>query len=406
MPPSPTPHPRRRRDLAPGAVLVAAVTAALVWANSPWSSSYGDVWTAALRLPIDGRRLPHDLRQWVNQGLMAGFFLFAGLELKRELVVGELRDRRRAALPVLAALGGMVLPALIFLALNPGGRAARGWAVPIATDIAFALGLASLLGRRVPATFRLFLLALAVADDIGALVVVATVYSAGIDGLRLVVGLALFVLLVVLAHRVPWPAAVLAVLGPAVWLAVTAAGVNGTLAGVAVGLATPVRGPGPGAGLAARLERRLDPWVSYAVLPVFVVANAGVALGGGALGRAATSPVTLRVVAAKLLGKPAGIVLAVVIARRLGLGALPRGMEGRHVVAAGAVAGVGFTVSLLFADLAFAGLRVEDDAKLGILAGSVLAAGLARAALAGRPRLAADASGVGAQGVGASRRWP
>jgi NhaA family Na+:H+ antiporter len=344
-------------------VLLGATVAALLWANSPWSHSYADVWSHA--------------RPWVNEGLMALFFFVVGVEIKRELVLGELRDRRHAALPAFAALGGMVVPALIYLVATAGttGHAARGWAIPMATDIAFALGVLAVLGGRLPRPLKVFLLTLAVVDDIGAIAVIALVYATDVHPAFLAAAAALLAAVVLLrAARVTF-LPLYAILAVGVWAAVHHSGVHPTIAGVALGLVVP-------AAQSERFERVLNPVTSLFVLPLFALANAGVSLGVGSIAAAAGSPVTLGVVAGLVLGKPVGIGLAAWAAVRLRIGALPAGLKPRHIAGVALLAGIGFTVSLFVAGLAFTDARMVEEAKVGILLGSSLAALLGLSVLA------------------------
>jgi len=388
-----------------GLVLLGAAAVALVWANSPWQASYRTLWSTNLSLGVGGYSIDGALRLWVNEGLMTIFFLVVGLEIRRELASGELRDRRRAALPVLAAAGGMLVPALLYLVVNAGGRGARGWGIPMATDIAFSLGVVALLGRCVPASLRLFLLTLAVADDLGALVVLVAAYSTGDSMRALVVAVALVLLVVVLKRiGVRWTPLYVGV-GVAIWLALHEAGVNPTLAGVAMGLLAPVEPALPEHAIAtvrsrlgdvstvdaardtARLAREsvsvvewlehlLHPWASYVVVPVFALANVGVVIGSDLVETTSRSPVALGVLLGKVVGKALGITAFTWIACRLGLSSLPAGVRWRQVVGIGAVAGVGFTVSLFFVDLSFADPDLQDEAKLAVLVASAAAAGL------------------------------
>jgi NhaA family Na+:H+ antiporter len=323
-----------RTEEASGILLLAAAVAALLWANSPWRASYEALWHTQLTIGLDGWSLAEDLRHWVNDALMALFFMVVGLEIKRELTTGELRDPRAAALPAIAALGGMLIPALLYLAINQSGEPARGWGIPMATDIAFALGVLALVGRGLSAALKTFLLALAIVDDIGAILVIAVFYSGSIAVGPLLAAVGLLALILVLQRlQVRWTA-VYVLLGVGVWLATFESGIHATIAGVALGLATPavpfqrpkavsleahriaedtVDDPVPPdadahqwlhlAGLTreavsplARLEHLLHPWTSWVVIPVFALANAGVSITGSTLGETLTSGVTLGVV--------------------------------------------------------------------------------------------------------------
>jgi NhaA family Na+:H+ antiporter len=397
-----------RWEAAGAALLVVATAAALVWANLDLGS-YERVWTSEASLRIAGWSLTEDLRGAVNHGLMALFFLVIGLEVKRELVVGELADRRAALLPVAAALGAMAAPALIFAALAGGGEAARGWGIPMATDTAFALGALALLARRrLPAALTALLLGIAVVDDIAALTVVAVAYSGDLSAPWLVAAGAGLLGLVALnrlgvRHLVPYLA-----VGAVVWLATLESGVHATLAGVLIGLVTPVRPfqPASAVGAAAartaevargrgvdpaawrrlawlsreaiapltRLEHALHPWTSALVLPLFALANAGIAVGPDAIAGAFAQAPALAVAAGLAVGKPLGLVLGALVAVRVGVARLPAGVRSVHLAGIGALAGIGFTVSIFVTDLAYADDALAASAKVGILLGSAVAA--------------------------------
>ncbi|HUE95635.1 MAG TPA: Na+/H+ antiporter NhaA [Longimicrobiaceae bacterium] len=392
-------------------LLLSAAVLAIAWANSPWSVAYEDLWGTVLTFRVGDWVVREDLRHFVNDGLMALFFLVVGLEIKREFLTGELRDRRAAALPVVAALGGMVVPALIYLALNPGGEAAKGWGIPMATDIAFALGVLTLAARSAPASLKPFLLTLAIVDDIGAIVVIAFFYSGGVAMGPLLAAAVLIGAILVLQRLDVRSAVVYVALGVGVWLAFHESGVHPTIAGVILGLLTPaepfqrpravsaeaartaattVDDPEPpdadspqwlrlamlsreAVSPLARAEAALHPWTSYAVIPLFALANAGVRLSADAFRDAMTSPVTLGVVLGLVAGKILGITLASALAVRTGLGRLPSECGWRHVVGVSAVAGVGFTVSLFIAELAFEDPALAVEAKVGIFAASLIA---------------------------------
>jgi Na+:H+ antiporter, NhaA family len=390
-----------REETAGGAVLVAAAVLALAWANSPWQASYHALWRTGLEVRLGHLSLGDDLRGWVNEGLMALFFLVVGLELKRELVDGELRSWRQAVLPVVAAAGGMLLPAAVYAAGNAGRPGAAGWGVPMATDIAFALGVLAMVGPRVPPALKLFLLALAVVDDLGSILVVAVFYSGELrlPGLAAAAGLVVLVL-GLRRLRVGWGPVYVAA-GGGLWLALHAAGVNAALAGVAMGLLTPARpfsrpeavgdpsrllaeAPGPApvrevvreargtVSTVERLEHDLHPLTAFLVVPVFALANAGVTVHAAALTEPGAAAVLAGLVAGRVFGKPAGILLAVWLAVRFRLAAAPAGAATRHLVGVATVAGIGFTVPLFVADLAFPGGEFEAAVKLGLLAASVV----------------------------------
>ncbi|MGZ8596466.1 MAG: Na+/H+ antiporter NhaA [Actinomycetota bacterium] len=398
-------------EAAGGVLLLIATAVALVWANSPWDGSYDRLWHTELAIGLGRWRLSYDLGHWVSDGLMTLFFLVVGLEIKREVLTGELRDPRAAAVPVLAAIGGMLVPALLFAVIVFGGDGAAGWGIPMATDIAFAVGILTLVARSAPPGLKPFLLTLAIVDDIGAILVIAVFYSGGVSTEPLLIAAAAGAGIVLLQRIHIRAGAVYVLLGVVMWVATAESGVHPTIAGVALGLLTPavpfqrpktvsreahrvadetVDDPTPPdadaaywlylAGLSreavsplARVESLLHPWVSFVIVPLFALANAGVDLSAKAIADAATSSLALGILVGLVVGKPLGIALATAIAVRSGLGPMPAGAGWRQVIGVGAVAGVGFTISLLITDLAFAGSPVLQAAKAGILAASVLA---------------------------------
>ncbi|HEY3095832.1 MAG TPA: Na+/H+ antiporter NhaA [Acidimicrobiia bacterium] len=364
-----------------GIVLLLAAVVALVWANSPWSDSYSSFWGHDVTATLGRFSVADDLRHWVNDGLMALFFFVVGLEVKRELTEGELTDRRAATLPVFAAVGGMVAPALVYFAWNPSGPSSSGWGIPMATDTAFALGVLALLGARVAPGLKLFLLTLAVVDDIGAISVIAIFYSSDVQA-EWLAGAALTILFIMLLRRLGI-ALRFAYVVPALvlWLCVFQSGIHATIAGVVLGLLTPVA-DARGRRVIDALEHTLHPWATLGVVPVFVLANAGVALGSDAVRSAASSSISWGVATGLVAGKPLGVVGATAACTWLGLSRLPDGTSFRQLLGVAALAGIGFTVSLFIADRSFAGARLAE-AKLGILAGS-LAAGLVGTALLAR----------------------
>ncbi len=358
-------------EIAGGIVLLGAAVVALVWVNSPFGDSYEELWRTELSIRVGGIGVGEDLRHWVNDALMAIFFFVVGLEIKRELVAGELRTWRQASTPAIAALGGMVVPALVYVAVNGGDRGSKGWGIPMATDIAFALGVLALLGRRVPTGLKLFLLTLAIVDDIGAITVIAVFYSSDVQPLALLAaGAVLAGMGGLRVLKVTWMPAYV-VLGAGVWLAVFQSGVHATIAGVILGLLAPARGTT--SSVAERLELSLHPFSSLFIVPVFALANAGVVFEGSALGEPGAARVAVGVglglVAGKLLGVTGGAYLAV----RLRVGALPVGVTWRHIVGAAGLAGIGFTVSLFVTDLAFDDEALRAASKIGILVGSLAA---------------------------------
>jgi Na+:H+ antiporter, NhaA family len=354
-----------------GAFLLFATAVALVWANFA-AASYADVWEHAVTIGPGSLAVTESVREWVNSGPMAVFFFVVGIEIKRELVRGELRDPRTASLPAIAALGGMVVPALLYLALNPTGPDQRGWAIPMATDIAFAVVVLAVLGSRVSRPLKLFLLTLAIVDDIGAVIVIALFYSHGIALGWLAAGAGVIVVIVGL-QRLEIGRPIFYVLpAVALWVCLLESGVHAAMAGVALGLLTPARTIG-GRTVIEQLEARLHLWSSLLVVPLFAVANAGVELNASAIQRAVESRIAWGVALGLIVGKPLGIMLASALAVRTGIGRLPDGVSFRRLLGVGMVAGIGFTVSLFVAGLSFTGERL-DDTKFAILAASVVSA--------------------------------
>jgi NhaA family Na+:H+ antiporter len=389
-------------EAAGGVALVAAAAAALIWANA-WPGSYESLWSTVVRVEVGDYVFSEDLGHLVNDLLMGLFFFVVGMEIKRELVNGELRDPRTVALPAMAAFGGMLVPALIYVAINPSSAGRDGWGIPMATDVAFALGIVAVLGTRVPAPIKVLLLTLAIVDDIGAIVVIALFYSSDVDSKFLVYAAGVAVLVAAVHNLdVTYPLIPLG-LGLAMWLMVYESGVHATIAGVVMGLLTPatprqtdleaddvvdvlanrpdvhaadvrmtasaVRGS---ISACDRLIDILHPWTSYLIVPLFALANAGVEIRVEAL----TSPsaVFVGVLLGLVFGKLIGITAFSWLAVRLGLGRLPAGAHWGHVVGVGAVAGIGFTVSLFVTGLAFDEVSLQDDAKLGTLTASIVAA--------------------------------
>jgi NhaA family Na+:H+ antiporter len=358
-----------------GIVLCAAAAIALALANSALGPLYARFLDVRVAMSVDGFSIAKPLVLWVNDGLMAVFFMLVGLELKREFLEGELSNVSNAALPVVAALGGMAGPALIYLALNWGDPAAvQGWAVPTATDIAFALGVLALLGPRVPPSLKTFLLALAIIDDLGAIIIIAAFYTANLSVLALALAgagvLALLVLnLAGVARLAPYM-----LLGIFVWVCVLKSGIHATLAGVVVGLAVPLRAA-RGESPLHRLEHDLHPWVAYGILPLFAFTNAGVGLADVGL-RDLASPIQLGIALGLFLGKQLGVMAAVWAATRTRLAALPEGAGWRQMHGVALLTGIGFTMSLFIGTLAFPADGYNPDVRLSILIAS-LVSGLA-----------------------------
>jgi NhaA family Na+:H+ antiporter len=354
-----------------GALLLCATAVALAWANLA-AGSYADVWEHSLTLGRGSLAVTESVREWVNNGPMAVFFFVVGIEIKRELVRGELRDRRTASLPVFAAVGGMAVPALLYLALNPSSPDHRGWAIPMATDIAFAVVVLAVLGSRVPRPLKLFLLTLAIVDDIGAVVVIALFYSHGIAFGWLAAGAGVIAAILGLQRLGMGNPILYVIPAVALWVCLLESGVHAAMAGVILGLLTPAR-PFGGRAVIEQLETRLHLWSSLLVVPLFALANAGVEFDVDAVQRAFESRVAWGVAAGLVVGKPLGIMLASAIAVWTGIGRLPEDVSFRRLFGVGMVAGIGFTVSLFVADLAFTGTRL-DDAKFAILLASLASA--------------------------------
>ena len=390
-------------EAAGGIVLAVATTVALAWANSPWQDSYHTLWHTELSIGIGNRVLTEDLEHWVNDGLMVLFFFVVGLEIKREWVTGELRDRRAAVLPAMAALGGMVVPAAIYVLVNAGTDNVSGWGIPMATDIAFALGVVAILGSRVPPSLKIFLLTLAIVDDIGAILVIALFYSKSLEPGWLVVAVVVVAAAVLLRRANVRYLPVFVVIGTGLWFALFESGVHATIAGVIMGLLAPavpfqtevetqnvvdVLDHRPGISLddvraasfllresvsvAERVEDLLHPWVSYVVIPIFALANAGITFSSKSF--SGDHRLLVGVVLGLVVGKTVGVSAMTWLGVRLGIGRLPGGVGPRHVLGVAVVAGIGFTVALFIAGLAFDDVASQDQAKIGILIASLLAA--------------------------------
>jgi NhaA family Na+:H+ antiporter len=402
-------------SVAGGVVLLVAAVVALVWANSPWAASYDALWATELGVELGPVSFSASLLHWINDGLMAIFFLVVGLEIKREVLVGELASVRRATLPIAAAIGGAVLPAVIYVGVVRSGEAMHGWGIPMATDIAFALGALALVGRRVPLGLRVFLTALAIADDLLAIGVIALFYSADLDVTALAAAGLVLVALVVANRLGARRPVVYGVLGVALWLAVYQSGVHATVAGVLLALTIPARTrlddeafvgrarvalddfeeaarQGGHASVdehhaalweledatekaqapMLRIEHALQSWVAFLIVPLFALANAGVSVRGDLVDML-LEPVTLGVLVGLVVGKQVGITLAAYAVVRLGLASLPDGVGWRHIYGVAWLGGIGFTMSLFIAGLAFGEGPMLAFAKVGILAASVVA---------------------------------
>ncbi|MET0892738.1 MAG: Na+/H+ antiporter NhaA [Pseudoxanthomonas sp.] len=366
-----------RLQAAAGIVLMAAAALAMIVANSPWHAAYEAVKHLSLGFSLGGFELVKDAEHWINDGLMAVFFLLVALEIKRESLSGQLSSREQMLLPVLCAIGGVAVPAVLYWAVNHGDPVAlRGWAIPTATDIAFALGMLALLGPRVPLGMKLLLSTIAVVDDLVAILIIAIFYTHELAAHELAwagAGTGLMLLLNWRGVTRLWP---YLLLGALVWYFVMKSGVHATLAGVVTGLLIPLRGkttqaPSP----LESLEHTLHPWVAYLVLPLFAFTNAGLALSG-LQAADALAPVPLGIVLGLVLGKPVGIIGVAVIARAAGLARFPEGMDIKAMVGLGMLCGVGFTMSLFIANLAFASIggHFGEASVLGVLCASVVSA--------------------------------
>jgi len=401
------------REVASSVLLLVAATTALIWANSPWSQSYFDFWHTHIDLTVGGYHVHGDhgltLEAVVNDGLMALFFFVVGLEIKRELVTGYLSSLRAATLPAIGAIGGMVVPALFYVVFNPTGEASSGWGIPMATDIAFAVGVVALLGSRVPPILKLFLLTLAIVDDIGAIAVIAIFYTGDLDLRWLAVAVGLTLVVRMLALMRVWALEVYWVIGLVIWYATLESGVHATIAGVVLGLLTPAKplldrtkaqdvvdhlpdDPSveqvhqasflvqESVPVTERLESLLHPFTAFLIVPIFALANAGIPLSTETLTEAAGSPVTWGVILGLVVGKPLGIAAFTWVATRFGFD-LPEGMNWPQFVGMGFAAGIGFTVSIFITGLAFDDGGITDLAKIGILVASGAAGGAALALL-------------------------
>ncbi|MBA2337424.1 MAG: Na+/H+ antiporter NhaA [Acidimicrobiia bacterium] len=383
-------------------ILLVATVSALVWANSPWSGSYDRLWETELAIRLGGAELALDLRHWLNDGLMALFFFVVGLEIRREFDMGELRERRRVATPVLAAVGGMAVPALIYLAINAGEPSVRGWGIAMGTDTAFALGILTLVGGASPRV-RTFLLTLVIVDDVVALTVIAIAYTDELQVPALGVALAFYGVILLMRRFGVRSGVAYFLVGSGVWLATLASGVHATIAGVAIGVLATAYPPSrhdleraaagwrlfreePTPEYARSASRTMEmaispnersqhlfhPWTSYLIVPLFAMANAGVRLDLETIRQAATSRITLGIVAGLVVGKLVGITGVTWLVSRPWLGGFPLTVPWPPLMGAATVAGIGFTVSLLIADISFTGEELEG-AKLGILAASIVA---------------------------------
>jgi len=394
-----------RTETGSAAILLAATVAALVWVNAD-SSSYASLWGTTLSIRVDGHGISQDLHGWVNSGLMTFFFFVVGLEARREFDMGELRERRRVALPLFAGVGGMVVPIAIFLAFNAGHASRHGWGTAMSTDTAFALGLLALVGSQFPTRLRAFLLTVSVVDDVAALGVIAVFYSSEVAWRALMIAVGIFAVVLAVRAAGVRVGLVYFLLGAAAWVALYESGVDPVVIGLAMGLLTyaypvarsdlerasdlfrlfreqptPELARSAQSGLAAaispneRLQQLYHPWTSYVIVPLFALANAGLTIDGGFLAHAYTTPITLGILVGYVAGKPAGVVGGAWLVTKTSRGRLRPPVGWATVAGAGSVAGIGFTVSLLIAALAFHGSQLEE-AKLGVLSAGICASAL------------------------------
>jgi NhaA family Na+:H+ antiporter len=366
-----------RMEASGGIILVAAAVVALLWANSPFGSWYDAILQLPVAVQVGAAKLAKPLLLWINDGLMAIFFLLVGMEIKREVLQGELSSPAKAALPAIAAMGGMVAPAGIYLLINAGNpEALRGWAIPAATDIAFAVGVLTLLGRHAPASLKIFLLALAILDDLGAIAIIAAFYTAELSWIALGFATLAIVGLGVLNALGVQRLGGYILLGAFLWVCVLESGVHATLAGVVTAFAIPLAArPGEPDDRSPlhRLEHALHPWVAFAILPVFAFANAGVSLSGTSLATLGES-IPLGIAAGLFLGKQLGVIAATWVAVRLGVGALPEGANWTQVYGVALLTGIGFTMSLFIGALAFETAEHAAAVRIGVIGGSLLSA--------------------------------
>jgi len=403
------------KEASGGILLILFTIVALVWANSPFAESYHNLWHTNVSVNIGQIKLEHSLHHWINDGLMVIFFFVVGLEIKRELLAGELSSIKKASLPIAAALGGMIFPALIYTIFNLGKESASGWGIPMATDIAFVVGILALLGKRVPLALKIFILALAIVDDIGAVLVIAIFYTSQISFTSLMIAAGLIILLIIMNKLGVRNLLIYSIVGIVLWLAFLKSGVHATVAGVLFAFTIPAssrintkyftdkinslvkdfdKAGEHGDNVLTneerlsivdqieincekiltplqRFEHGLHPWVSFFIMPVFALANAGVTIGAG-ITSALTNPVSLGIILGLFLGKQIGVFSFSYFAVKLKLADAPEGVDWKKIYAASILAGIGFTMSLFIANLAFASPELLDIAKVGILSGSLI----------------------------------
>jgi NhaA family Na+:H+ antiporter len=403
------------KEASGGILLIVCTIVALIWANSPFADSYHHLWHTYLSIDLGGLGLKYSIHHWINDGLMVVFFFVVGLEIKRELIVGELSSVKKASLPIAAALGGMIFPALIYTIFNMGSEGSSGWGIPMATDIAFVVGILALLGKRVPLALKIFILALAIVDDIGAVLVIAVFYTSQISFVSLMIAAGLLILLVIMNKMGVRSLLIYTIVGIALWLAFLKSGVHATVAGVLLAFTIPVSSrintkkfknetevllkDFDNAGEHGdnvltnserltivdqienncekiltplqRFEHDLHPWVSFFIMPVFALANAGVTIGDG-LVPALTNPISLGIVLGLFIGKQIGIFSFSYLAVKFKIASEPEGVSWLKIYAASILAGIGFTMSLFIANLAFDSVELLNISKVGILVASLL----------------------------------
>ncbi len=376
-----------RHEAAGGIVLLVAAVLALLLSNSPLAWAYDALLHTPMSVRIGTFAIDKPLLLWINDGLMAVFFFLVGLEVKREVLVGDLSSVQRAILPLIAAVGGMAVPAVIYAMINAGSPVGlRGWAIPAATDIAFAVGVLALLGSRVPASLKIFLLALAIADDLGAIIIIALFYAHDLAPAALGLALAGAVVLFGLNRAGVRSFAPYMIVGAFMWACVLKSGVHATLAGVALAIAIPLRNDGEGPSMLERAENALEPWVHFGVAPIFAFANAGVSLAGFNL-NSVVAPIPLGIAAGLFFGKQIGILASTWIAVKLGIGEMPQGASWRQVYGVAILGGIGFTMSLFIGTLAFPDPSYAVAVRIGVLAGSISSAVLGYAVLHWSPQV-------------------
>jgi len=360
-----------KSEQSSGIILILCTVAALLLANSAVGKSFLDIWHFKIGFDLPGINLKFDLEHWINDGLMAVFFLLIGLEIERELYVGELSDIRNAALPIFAALGGMLIPALIYLFINWRSETQSGFGIPMATDIAFALGILALAGNRIPITLKIFLTALAIIDDLGAIVVIALFYSQDLSWVFLAMAAGIFFILLVIKRQKVRQLPVYLLLGLVMWYFILQSGIHAAIAGVLLAFAIPFD-QGDASSLSYKLQHFLHKPVAFLIMPIFALANTGIVLKGISLGEVIT-PNTVGIFMGLLAGKPIGIVSFSILAIKLKIAQLPNGVSLKHLIGAGFLGGIGFTMAIFVTFLAFGDAAIIQNSKLAILLGSLLA---------------------------------